>query len=382
MKQIFIVGAGRLGKGFIGETFDKAGWKIAFLDKDEEVVNQLKKQNAYSVTVHRQDRIEERTITNYEAYGYGAHYPCMDAVLRADVIALVIYPEDFEEAIAYLSPCLVKRAKENAQQNLDILCLTNKNYLMEGIAEQFLDGLKTEENRNWFKAHVSLRDTIIRRGTDADSNRALHVRTTAVLSLLIQSPLLVNLDAVEWMQECEHLELLKDLKVFMVNGPHVTAAFAGYLKGYKTLNEAKKDPVCAALTKAVREEIVEGILRGYPITKAELDKLSVFPSAKGEMEDYISRIAHDPIRKLSRKDRLTGIACVCLENGIMPEALAQAIANGFAYDYAQDPAAVQLQSYIKENGIRRAIVKFCGLDEGHMLVSKIEFFYQNIERIK
>ena len=30
MKNVFIVGAGRLGKGFIAETFDNAGWNITF----------------------------------------------------------------------------------------------------------------------------------------------------------------------------------------------------------------------------------------------------------------------------------------------------------------------------------------------------------------
>ena len=43
MKQVMIVGAGRLGKGFFGETFDNAGWKIAFLDKDPRVVEELKR---------------------------------------------------------------------------------------------------------------------------------------------------------------------------------------------------------------------------------------------------------------------------------------------------------------------------------------------------
>ncbi len=48
MKQVMIVGAGRLGKGFFGETFDNAGWKIAFLDKDPRVVEELKRDRELS----------------------------------------------------------------------------------------------------------------------------------------------------------------------------------------------------------------------------------------------------------------------------------------------------------------------------------------------
>ena len=48
MKNVLIVGAGRLGKGFIGETFDNAGWNITFLDKDPKVEEELKKTGVLS----------------------------------------------------------------------------------------------------------------------------------------------------------------------------------------------------------------------------------------------------------------------------------------------------------------------------------------------
>lgn len=378
MKSILIVGAGRLGKGFIGETFDNAGWKISFLDKNEEVVENLKQSKAYHVTVHREDRIDQHEVKGFEVFSCSTDYPCMEAVLSADVIALVIYPEDFADAANYLGPCLAKRALLNPTKDLDILCLTNKNYLMPGIETCFLNALGTDTAKAWFKEHVALRDTIIRRGTDAQSNAALQVRTTAVLSLLIQSPLLVSLDDVEWMEPCDNLELLKDIKVFIVNGPHVTAAFAGYLKGYRTINEVRADPECAALIKAVHGEAYEGILREYPITKADLDRLSVFPVAKGEMEDQIYRVAYDPIRKLGRNDRLTGMALICLKNDIDPVAIIQSIANGFAYTNPQDSMAVKLQKEIKEQGIRYCIMKYCGLEKNHSLVSRIETCYDKI----
>ena len=88
MKQVMIVGAGRLGKGFFGETFDNAGWKIAFLDKDPRVVEELKRTGSYHVEVHRVDSIENRTVSGYEAYVCDENYSCMDAFLNTDVIML------------------------------------------------------------------------------------------------------------------------------------------------------------------------------------------------------------------------------------------------------------------------------------------------------
>lgn len=380
MNNILIVGAGRLGKGFMGETFDNAGWNLSFLDTDERVVSSLNEKGSYNVTVHRVDKIDNRVISGYKAYMYDDSYSCEEAVINTNVMAMTIYPEDFPKAITYLGKGLRKRVKVNPDKNLDVICLTNKNYLIPFFEECFLKEMKTEDEKIWFKQHVAIRDSIVRRATDADTNYSLNVRTTAVLSLLVQSPLLNDLSKVEWIELCDNVELMKDLKVFTVNGPHVTAAFAGYLKGYKTLNETVQDADCVRLINQVHDEIYEGILREYRVNKADLDKLSVFPKAKGELEDHISRIAWDPVRKLARKDRLTGIACICLKNDFYPAGIVQSIANGFAYDNSVDPAAMEIQSYIKENGVKKAIVKYCGLNENDILVEKIQEAYKNIRR--
>lgn len=378
MNNILIVGAGRLGKGFMGETFDNAGWNLSFLDTDEKVINALNDKGLYKVTVHREDRIDNRVISGYKAYTYDDNYSCENAVVNANVMAMTIYPEEFSKAIAYIAKGLRKRVKINPKENLDVICLTNKNYLIPSFEKDFLQEMQTEEEKEWFKQHVAIRDSIVRRATDADTNYSLDVRTTAVLSLLVQSPLLNDLSKVEWIELCDNVELMKDLKVFTVNGPHVTAAFAGYLKGYKTLNETVEDTECMKLINQVHDEVYEGILREYRVNKADLDRLSIFPTAKGELEDHITRIAWDPIRKLARKDRLTGIACICMKNDFYPAGIVQSIANGFAYDNSVDPAAMEIQSYVKQNGIKKAIIKYCGLDENNVLVGKIQDAYTKI----
>ena len=141
MGNILIVGAGRLGKGFIGEVFDKANWKISFLDKDEKVIKNLNENGCYYVTVHREDRIEERTISGYKAYTYEDIEKMKEDIISADVIALVLYPEDFHYSIDKISDFLKYRIQKEPNKNLDILCLTNKNYLINGFNEQFINKL-------------------------------------------------------------------------------------------------------------------------------------------------------------------------------------------------------------------------------------------------
>ncbi|MFR5787875.1 MAG: hypothetical protein ACLUHE_12755 [Christensenellales bacterium] len=44
-----------------------------------------------------------------------------------------------------------------------------------------------------------------------------------------------------------------------MNGPHATCAYAGYQKGFKTINEAAADPEVAKLMRGVLEEAVPGL---------------------------------------------------------------------------------------------------------------------------
>lgn len=361
MKNVLIVGAGRLGKGFVGETFDNAGWNITFLDKDPKVAEELKKHGCYYVKVHRVSEIQNRTITNFKAYTCDEAYSCMEAFLETDVIVLPLYPEDFEEAADYLTKCFEEFYKVHPDRKLSMICITNKNYLIPGITAAFKKSLSGEA-KEWFDQNVVIRDSIIRRSTDAQSNYDVHVDTVAVNSLLIQQPLNNDISDVEWMELTDKVEMLKDIKVIAVNGPHATLAYMGYLKGYSTIPESEADPEIAEVVKGVVEELTAAIMKEYPITSEELHNLVYFAPAQGVLPDSIYRVGYDPIRKLSKGDRLTGAAELCLKHGIGFDSIAEGMAAGFQYAEPRDANAQKLQKEIKEDGIERVVYKYTGLE--------------------
>ena len=49
MSKVLIIGAGREGKGFLGETFFADGWDVSFLDKNPKVISSLQ-SGAYEVS--------------------------------------------------------------------------------------------------------------------------------------------------------------------------------------------------------------------------------------------------------------------------------------------------------------------------------------------
>ena len=110
----------------------------------------------------------------------------------------------------------------------------------------------------------------------------------------------------------------------------------------------------------------------------ELDDFVDAPKPNGEEREYITRVALDPIRKLSRNDRLTGIAMICMENNIECPNLIKAIAYGMSYDCKEDISAKKIQNLILEKGIKKAISNVIGVDEMHPIIKKIQNEYLKI----
>ena len=62
MQSILVVGAGREGKGFLGETFSTDGWQVYFLDKDPEVVNALKRANITLLFIRKTEPLSGKLL--------------------------------------------------------------------------------------------------------------------------------------------------------------------------------------------------------------------------------------------------------------------------------------------------------------------------------
>src|SRR5699024_9574332 len=372
------VGAGRLGKGFLGEVFDKAGWDITFLDKDKKVIDTLKNEKYFTVKVHQTDKTITRKVDNYTAITTEEEDSVVNSFLTSDAIMLPLYPKDFKKAAEYLSFCFNKQYEVNSSKKLTLICLTNKNHIINQIKEDFKRYLKDKNVQEWFDENVALRDCIVKRSTDAETNYSTNLRTTAVASSLVQSPLYCDISDIEWLELKDNIKTLKDVKVFIINGPHATSAYYGYLKNYTTIEEANNDPDIKKLVNRVHETITKVMLKEYPITKEELEQLESFPPAKDEMPDAITRVAYDPIRKLSKNDRLTGAALLCKKHNIDFDPIAKAIACGLAYDNSNDENAVKIQKNIQNQGVKKSIKKFLEISESDDLTKCIISYYNKI----
>ena len=120
MSKVLIIGAGREGKGFLGETFSADGWDVSFLDKDPKVISNLQ-NGAYDVKLYEPEGVRTHTVTGYHAYLADENYCCMEDALEASIFAIATYPEDIPDVANYLGKVIEERAKVCPQNKLSIL---------------------------------------------------------------------------------------------------------------------------------------------------------------------------------------------------------------------------------------------------------------------
>ena len=134
----------------------------------------------------------------------------------------------------------------------------------------------------------------------------------------------------------ENLDRIEAIKNKFINGPHAILAWTGALMGYKTIAESIKNPIIFSFIKDMMEKEIAPILTAeYPeITKEEFDTLqTVFLERCKNIDDPVTRVGRDPLRKLDRGARIRGTIELASKHHlkIATPRLEQGIAAGFLY---------------------------------------------------
>lgn len=165
------------------------------------------------------------------------------------------------------------------------------------------------------------------------------------------------------MEPTENVPVLKEVKIYAINGPHATTAFFGKYKHCKTIPEAQQNNDIQQLVDKVNQQILAACMKEFNLSSEEIDRLVKLPPLKQEVPDSIKRVAYDPLRKLSNNDRLCGPIKLCKKYGLAHDGLDKAVALGLKYYDKEDPKSVEMQNIIKDKGILPAIKEITGLDD-------------------
>jgi mannitol-1-phosphate 5-dehydrogenase len=385
-KTIVIWGAGRIGRGLVADLFNAAGYRIVLVDKSPDLVRQLCDSGRYTVVRAPQaDRLEETTIEGYAALVTTETEKVDTAVAQASLIAVAVYPDQFQAVADELGPFLLHRRKERPDIPLDILLCTNLLHAGPRF-QSALERSIPREARDYLHQSVGFVETLVIRIVPAPPEAVQR-----------RDPLLVWTNGYPELPADRHgfrgpipqvpaLRMVDDMraeetrKIYTYNLVHAVLAYQGARWGYDLIVDCMTDPRVRAEAEGALDETSHALRAEYGYTAEAMSawtKEVLEQTDNPMLGDTVKRYAAGSRRKLGRDDRLVGPALLALKHGLEPRHIINAIASALRYVDASDAETTDVQETISRLGLHGAIGEICGLTStDDALVASIVRAYQ------
>ena len=363
MKKAVHFGAGNIGRGFIGLLLSKAGYHVTFVDVAAPLVDDINALGKYNVQIFGEEN--KIQVDNVSAINSNENLDALlDAIVDADIVTTAIGPNILKFIAPNIAKGLTKRIATN-KTPLNIIACENmvggstvlKNFVYENLGED----VKAEVAKL-----IGFPDAAVDRIVPAQKNdENLLVKVEAYAEWDVDSKGVVGeLPEIKGMTLVDDLNAYIERKLFTVNTGHASIAYLAYQRGIKDISTAMKDEEVLQAARGVWAETSALLIDKYGFDAATHQayvETAEKRFANPYLSDEVTRVARGPKRKLSPKDRLISPATQLIERGKNPVNLAKVAAAAFKFDFEGDPEAVEIQNFIKENGIDAAITNYTGL---------------------
>jgi len=227
------------------------------------------------------------------------------------------------------------------------------------------------EDKSWIDRHVGFAscsvDCIVPPG-DQEKN-SLDVRVEDFQEWIVDEDALRMAvePKVKGMQLTHNLEAYVERKLFTLNCAHAIAAYLGYIKRYRTVDQAMQDHQICDIVRGALHECGAALIKkhnfDYTAHMEYIEKVLRRISDPG-LGDSVLRVGRQPLRKLGKTDRLLGPANLAIKYGLPSTNLMRGIAAVFLYGAEDDEQSVELQDKVARLGIVKVVAEITGYPEG------------------
>lgn len=374
MKKAIQFGAGKIGRGFLGELFSQSGYEVVFIDTDEEVISHLNKKRTYRIEIVGDNPkvVEVRNVRGVSAQNV-EKVSC--EITEAHIAATAVGAGALKAISSLIRGGLKRRAAFKIKEPLNIIICENLLHSSQ-ILREYIWGELSAEGRVYAEDHLGLVESVVSRVVPTVPEKIkkedpLLITTEEYAVLPVDKKGFVGeIPKIKGMLTCDNLSACAERKLFTHNTAHALCSYWGYLKGYKYILEAVKDSKIRNMALRALDESGKALIKKYGFTAQEHEEYvrDIFRRFNNvALGDSVARGAKDPIHKLGPQDRLIGAANLAEEFGIKPEYLAQGIAAALCYDNPEDKGAVELSGKLKDEGVDAVLKNICHLEpEGRL----------------
>ncbi len=366
MKAV-IIGTGRIGCGFAGHLLGEAGYELVFLARNAAMVDHLNRMGHYRVRLANGPQRTEHVVRGVQALHTAQHAACVAQLAEADLIVTSVGAANLRDAAPLIAQALRARTAP-----VNILAFEN---LADGgaalrklVAACLPPGFALD--RFGFSGTLVSRAVTQRLGDTAGDAPLVFVGDPPSTLVVDGARLVAPVPALPSMIVAPHFAAWMRRKLFIFSAGHATCAYLGFLKGYRYIHSAIRDEEIRSAVLQAMTEAQQGIaalygdeFAGGPAHLQEI--LDRFGNAA--INDSISRVARDPLRKLSSDDRLLGAARLAWDAGVYPQQLLRAAAAAYCFSDPADAMAAELQQEIRASGMRPTMRRVSGLQSGDRL---------------
>lgn len=377
MKAI-IIGAGRIGRGFVTQLLVKNGVEVVFFDNSPALVDLLNQYKHYTVRVMGYPQ-EDTLITGVRAYSVSDIKQLSIEWADADYVMTAVGGKNLTGLGTTLAQAYQLMRGEGYNRTSNII--TCENWIDPAAdLKNAIDSTLTGDALASFHQQVGISEgVILTTGAGSpDGKIPANPCDTWVQNFkylpIDKAHLLGTQPTFAYIELVDNFGDLLKQKLYTNNTSVGLIAFLGYLKGLKYVADAANDPEIEPILDLAYDEINDALINGLGINAQSQYAFSKRAKNKYQdrnIVDLITRIARDPIRKLAPTDRLIGPAKILLSIGREPKAITLAIAAALYYDDPDDEIAVKLATLRKQHGVDAILTDISGLDKHDHLISLV-----------
>ncbi len=381
------IGAGNIGRGFMGECFARGGYRVTFIEVDPALLAALADRGAYDI--HHVTDAGDRTVRVTGVRGVDARdtEASAEALTGCAVAATAVGVRALEAVAPTLAAGIARRLGRGGPP-LNVITCENlvgagrhlRDLVWRELRRLAEGGRAPRPDRAALEARVGFVEAVVSRMVPVVPE-AIRRRDPLWIACEPYARLPVDASAIRGpvphvagLEPVEPIEAYQQRKLATHNMGHAVCAYLGYRAGHEFLWQAMADPAVEGVVRGAMDETGRALVARFGFDPAdqrahEADLRRRFRNRA--LGDQVARVAADPLRKLGPQDRLIGAARLCLEEGVEPTHVLRGIRAALAYDNPRDPSAVRLQQMLADRGRAHVLREVCGLAGGDPLLDRL-----------
>jgi mannitol-1-phosphate 5-dehydrogenase len=378
MKKAIQFGAGNIGRGFIGAVLSEAGYHVVFADVNELVVNKINEDGKYTVAI-MDTECTEQVITNISAVDSRSPELAKE-IAQAQVVTTAVGLGILPRIAGALAAGIAERQAQGVTEYLNVIACENGLRASSQLKEHVYSHL-TDEQKAYADEYVAFPDCSVDRIVPPiKSENPIDVVVEKFYEWNVERASIKGDLQMEGMNLADNLIAYIERKLFTLNTGHAITAYLGKLKGLGTIADSIADEEIYTIVKAAMQESGEGLVAKYGFDHdahfAYIDKI-IGRFRNPHLQDDVTRVGREPLRKLSANDRLIKPTMTAVEHGFATPNLVLGIGAALHYNNPEDPQSVQLQQAIAEVGVAKAFEQFSGVSADSELAAQVLAAYDS-----